>query len=144
MWRVLLAIPRVETTDLRNGCVTVTTEAKPVYGNRLIISSCYSLDALRLGKRFLARRKRIPPWKYKGGILAKILWLSLFGLSQITKLQYILSLPKTFRFLIYKAKIELLKHSSERKMPWPEQSAAFTGHSLCGACLLSRSHMNRM
>lgn len=75
-------------------------------------------------------KEKNSPRKYKVVILAKILWLSLFGLSQITKLQYILCLPKTFSVLIYKAKIDTRNHSSKRKRPWREQSVAFTGHHL--------------
>lgn len=71
MWHVLPAIPRV---DPRNGHITITREVKPVYGNWLIISFCYSLDALRLGRRFLAIRKSTPP-----GSIKLAFWPKFFG-----------------------------------------------------------------
>lgn len=74
MWHVLPAIPRVETTDLRNGHITITRALKPGYGNSLIISSCYSLDALRVGREFLVTRKRTPP-----GSIKLSFWPKFFG-----------------------------------------------------------------
>ena len=61
MWRVFPVVPRAETTDLRNGNIMIIREMKSVGSGRLVMSSHDTLDAVRVGTRLLASRKRTLP-----------------------------------------------------------------------------------
>lgn len=82
-------MPQVETTELRNRNIMIAREVRFVGGSKLVMSSHYSLDALRIwavGKRTLS-------WKLKSwhsGSGQNVL-VSLFGMSQLRKIQCILS-----------------------------------------------------
>lgn len=61
MWSVFPAMPRVETKDLRNSDIMINSKVKAVGGDRLMISSHYSLEGLRAGLKLLATRRRTLP-----------------------------------------------------------------------------------